>query len=81
MNCLQPRSEQWTYKFRSLVASLRCLFMHGVFTLMICNGYAAVNIIAVVDYANIVVVVVVVVVAVIVSIITFVATASVIIFK
>lgn len=48
---------------------------------MICNGYAAVNIIAVVDYANIVVVVVVVVVAVIVSIITFVATASVIIFK
>lgn len=49
---------------------------------MICNGYAAVNIIAVVDYANIVVVVVVVVVvvAVIVSI-TFVATASVIIFK
>lgn len=47
---------------------------------MICNGYAAVNIIAVVDYANIVVVVVVVV-AVIVSIITFVATASVIIFK
>lgn len=48
---------------------------------MICSGYAAVNIIAVVDYANIVVVVVVVVVAVIVSIITFVATASVIIFK
>lgn len=48
---------------------------------MICNGYAAVNIIAFIDYANIVVVVVVVVVAVIVSIITFVATASVIIFK